>query len=41
MIKKFTIYSQIVLKTENIEDITYVKNIIDTYNNALVEKNDQ
>lgn len=40
MIKKFTIYSQIVLKTENIEDITYVKNVIDTYDAALVEKND-
>jgi len=40
MIKKFTIYSQIVLKTENIEDTTYVKNVIDTYDSVLVEKND-
>lgn len=40
MIKKFTIYSQVVLKTENIEDLTFVKNVIDTYDNALMVKND-
>lgn len=41
MMKKFSIYSQnIVLKTQNVIDQMHVKNIIDTFDTNVVEKND-